>query len=80
MYQVISIVVEFWADLFSALNGHLLGMGINLDEIELMLYDGHISLYNYLVLLATLLTVFAVVYVTYKFFVMLYRLVSRLWY
>lgn len=80
MYGVISIIFDFWHDLFEALNGHLFGIGIDLEQIELTFYSGHISLYNYLVLLATLLTVLYVVYLTYKFFAMLYRLVSRLWY
>lgn len=80
MYQVMSIIVDFWADLFQALNGHLLALGLDLNEVNLTFYNGHISLYNYLVLLATLLTVLYVVYLTYKFFAMLYRLVVRLWY
>lgn len=80
MYQVISIIVEFWADLFRALNGHLVSIGVDLEQLELTFYNGHISVYNYLVLLATLLTVLYVVYLTYKFFAMLYRLVVRLWY
>lgn len=80
MYQVISIIFDFWRDLFTSLNGQLAGIGVDLEQLELTFYTGSISLYNYLILLATLFTVFAVVYVTYKFFVTLYRLVVRLWY
>lgn len=80
MYQVISIIFEFWLELFSALNGYLLNIGVDLEQLELTFYTGSISLYNYLILLATLLTVLFVVYLTYKFFVMLYRLVVRLWF
>lgn len=79
MYQVISIIVEFWADLFQALNGHLLALGLDLNDVDLTFYSGYISLYNYLVLLATLLTVLYMIYVTYKFFKFLYGLVVRLW-
>lgn len=80
MFQVITIIFEFWRDLFMALNGQLAGIGVNLEQLELTFYTGSISLYNYLILLATLLTVLFVVYLTYKFFVMLYRLVVRLWF
>ena len=80
MYQVIFIIFEFWRGLIEAFNGHLVGIGVDLEQLELTFYTGHISLYNYLVLLATLLTVLFVVYVTYRFFVFLYRLVMRLWY
>lgn len=80
MYGVISIIFEFWLELFQALNGQLRGIGVDLEQLELSFYGGHISLYNYLVLLATLLTVLFVVYITYKFFVFLYRLVVRMWF
>lgn len=80
MYQVISIIFQFWRDLIMALNGHLAGIGIDLQQFELTFYTGSISLYNYLILLFTLLTVLFVIYITYKFFVFLYRLVVRLWY
>lgn len=80
MYGVISIIFDFWRGLFDALNGHLSAIGVDLDQLELTFYTGSISLYNYLILLATLLTVFFVVYLTYRFFVFLYRLVVRLWY
>lgn len=80
MYGVISIIFDFWRDLFMALNGQLAGIGVDMEQLELTFYTGSISLYNYLILLATLLTVLFVVYLTYKFFVMLYRLVVRLWF
>lgn len=79
MYQVIFIIFDFWRGLFDALNGHLLNIGLDLEALELTFYNGSISLYNYLILLATLLTVLFVVYVTYRFFVLLYRVVIRLW-
>lgn len=80
MYQVVSVIFDFWRDLFMALNGQLAGIGVNLEQLELPLYDGHISLYNYLILLATLLTVLFVIYLTYKFFALLYKVVARLWF
>lgn len=80
MFQVITIIFEFWRDLFMALNGQLAGIGVDLEQLELTFYTGSISLYNYLVFLATLLTVLFVVYLTYRFFVFLYRLVVRLWF
>lgn len=79
MYEVISIIFNFWRGLFDALNGHLSVIGIDLDQVELSFYTGHISLYNYLILLATLFTVLLVVYLSYKFFVLLYKVVIRLW-
>lgn len=80
MYQVITIIFEFWRDLFTSLDGHLAVIGVDLETLELTFYTGSISLYNYLVLLFTLLTVFFVVYLTYKFFVFLYKVVARLWF
>ena len=80
MYEVVSIIFDFWRGLFDALNGCLLNIGIDMKQLDLTFYNGSVSLYNYLILLATLLTVLFVVYLTYKFFVMLYRLVLRLWY
>ncbi|MEM0174155.1 MAG: hypothetical protein QXI16_06600 [Sulfolobaceae archaeon] len=80
MFEVVSIILDFWRGLFDALNGHLLNIGVDLEQLELTFYTGSISLYNYLILLATLLTVLFVVYLTYRFFVFLYRLVVRLWY
>lgn len=80
MYGVISIIFEFWRDLFASLNGHLVSIGVDLKQLELSFYTGSISLYNYLILLTTLLTVLFVVYITYKFFVFLYGLVVRMWF
>ena len=80
MYGVVSIIFDYWRDLFTSLNGHMVSIGVDLEQLELTFYTGSISLYNYLVLLATLVTVFVVVYVTYKFFVILYKVVVRLWY
>lgn len=80
MYGVISVIFDFWRGLFDALNGHLLNIGVDLEQVDLTFYTGHISLYNYLILLATLLTVLFVVYLTYKFFVMLYKMVVRMWF
>lgn len=81
MYGIVSIVYEFWLELFMSLN-NLLTDGINLDLklINVGFYSGDISLFNYLVLLATLLTLLFVIYLTYKFFVVLYKVVARLWY
>lgn len=79
MFEVVSIIVNFWAELFLAFNTYLIDIGIDLEEIRLVFYNSDISLYNYLVLLATLLTVLFVVYLTYRFFVALYRVVLRLW-
>lgn len=80
MNGVVSIIFTFWSELFQALNGHLLALGLDLKEVNLTFYGGHLSLYNYLVLLATLLTILFVMYLTYKFFVFLYKVVERLWY
>ena len=80
MYQVVFIIFDFWRGLVEALNEYLLAIGIDLEQVELSFYSGSVSLYNYLILLATLLTVLFVVYITYKFFVFLYRLVVRMWF
>lgn len=79
MMNVISIILNFWEELFSAFNSHLIEIGLDLKGIELTFYEGNISLYNYFVLLASLLTILFVVYLTYRFFLLLYKLVVSVW-
>lgn len=81
MFDVINIIFVFWYDLMATLNNLLIDrMNFDLKVITFEFYANEISLYNYFVLLATLLTVLFVIYITYRFFRFLYRMVVRVWY
>lgn len=80
MYQVFTIVFHFWEGLFMSLNDvFITNLDLDMKTLTFYFYESEISLYNYLVISFTIFTMLFVIYVTYKFFKMLYRMVANLW-
>lgn len=81
MYNVFNIVFNFWDGLFTFLNNLFVGqLDVDLKTLTFEFYSNEISLYNYLVISFTIFTMLFIIYMTFKFFKMLYKVVSQLWY